>query len=127
MSKLLENIKSLSLEKRKAMFTCLFLIANADDDTSEEEKQELVFQGMHILTIPISELKNGGLNPNDLKRVLDEMSGEELFGLGLLMGSVAKSDGKLDKREINTIKSILRIAKLKPDLIDIVVSAIEVK
>jgi len=122
-----ENVKYLSLEKRHAMLTCLALIVNADDDVSEKENEEVIFQVQHILDLSPAEIKKGKLNPYDLGRILNAMSGDELAMLGILMGRVAGSDGKLDRREVNSIQSLLKVAKLDPELIEAIVRNIEIK
>jgi hypothetical protein len=55
------------------------------------------------------------------------MSSEELAILGILMGRIAGSDGRIDRREIDSIKSILKIARLNPEIIQAIIDNIEVK
>ena len=43
------------------------------------------------------------------------------------MGRVAGSDGHLDSREVNSIRTILKVAKLNPKLIETIVDTIEVE
>lgn len=121
-----EDVKYLPIEKRHAMLTCLALIVNADGDISDKENEEVLFQIQHILDLSPSELKKGMIKPSELGKVLDTMSGNELGMLGLLMGRVAGSDGKLDNREINSIRSILKIARLNPLLVEAIVDSIKV-
>ena len=122
-----EKVKNLPLEKKHAMLTCLGLIVNADNDVTEKENKEVVFQVMHILDLSPSEIKKGMLKPSELGRILDSMTGDELAMLGMLMGRVAGSDGHLDSREVNSIRTILKIAKLNPKLIEAIVDTIEVE
>ena len=122
-----EDVKYLPIQKRHAMLTCLALIVNADEDVTDKESEEVIFQVQHILDLSPAELKKGMLKPSDFGRILDSMSNDELAILGILMGRVAGSDGKLDRREVNSIRSILKIARLDPELIEAIVSRIEVK
>jgi uncharacterized tellurite resistance protein B-like protein len=122
-----ENVKYLPAQKRHAMLTCLALIVKADEDINDKENEEVLFQIQHILDLSPEEIKKGMMKPADWKRVLDSMSSDELAILGILMGRIAGSDGRIDHREINSIKSILKIARLNPEIIQAIIDNIEVK
>lgn len=121
---LLNFIKYLSLEKKRAIVTCLALIAAADNDISDNENEEVIFQVRTILDLSPEEFNKGMLEPLDLRRILEDMNGKELSILGLLMGRVAKSDGKIDNRELDSIRTILKSAQLNPNLIEEIISKI---
>jgi tellurite resistance protein len=109
------------------MLTCLALIVKADENITDKENEEVLFQIQHILDLSPEEIKKGMMKPADWKRVLDSMSSEELAILGILMGRIAGSDGRIDHREIDSIKSILKIARLNPEIIQAIIDNIEVK
>jgi uncharacterized tellurite resistance protein B-like protein len=122
-----EDVKYLSLDKRHAILTCLALIVKADEEITEKENEEIIFQVMHILDMSPNEIRKGMMSPSELRGVLDTMSGDELGIMGLLMGRVAGSDGKIDNREVNSIKSILKVARLNPEHIQVIIDAIKVR
>ncbi len=122
-----EDVKYLSLDKRHAILTCLALIVKADEEITEKENEEIIFQVMHILDMSPNEIRKGMMSPSELRGVLDTMSGDELGIMGLLMGRVAGSDGKIDAREINSIESILKVARLNPDHIKVIINAIKAR
>jgi tellurite resistance protein len=118
-------IKYLSLEKKQAIVTCLALVAAADNDISDKENAEAIAQARAILDLSPDEFNKSKMRPQELRRILDDMSGEELVILGLLMGRVAESDGKIDNRELDLIRTILKAAKLNPNLIENIISKIK--
>jgi hypothetical protein len=125
MSLEIKDVKTLSLDKRHAMLTCLSIVAGADDNKSNSELNEIFVQNELIIGLSKNDLKRGALSPKQLAKVLNTMTGEELSVLGMMMGRVAKSDGVVDEKELEWIYTLLKVGNLNVDTIAMILLGIK--
>jgi uncharacterized tellurite resistance protein B-like protein len=122
----LEEIKFLSKEKRFAMLVCMVILIRADGRTPDNEIDAFKFVNESILGLGVDDVERA-LASEGFVDTLDEMTGEELYHLGTILGFVASSDGKVDRKEIETVKNILTVGRLNPDLISEILNGMKAK
>jgi hypothetical protein len=104
----------------------MVILIRADGRTPDNEIDAFKFVNESILGLGVDDVERA-LASEGFVDTLDEMTGEELFHLGTILGFVASSDGKVDRKEIETVKNILTVGRLKPDLISEILNGMKAK
>lgn len=114
----LEDVKFLPLSKRLGMLHVLILVAKADDQFHEREQDQISVINTLFLNLTPSEIKMANFTPEEMTEFIQSMRNDELLILAVLMKRVASSDGNVDSSEERTIRTLLKIGKLSPEIIN---------
>lgn len=117
----LSDLKYLPKSKRLTMANCVMRMIFADGRETDSEWNVAANIIGEILDINSNELTNNVQSVDQLERTLRTMDGDELIHLGLLLGVMSKADGVVDKKELDTIRGILSLGRLRSDNIEQVI------